>query len=153
VRVIVLTDFPDERFAPGSVLYLGGEDDPAPRQVVVLSSRPHHDILLVRFDAAQDRDAAEALVGSYVRVPVSEAMPLETGSFYEHELVGLEVVLADGSAIGEVVGLTDTGSADVLEVRSGGGRVYLVPMTAEFVSSIDVGAKRIEITPLPGLLD
>ena len=46
-----------ERAEPGSVLYA------ADRELVIATSRPHQDRLLVHFEGVDDRTAAEALQG------------------------------------------------------------------------------------------
>ena len=150
VRVDVLTDFP-ERFARGAQLYIGPEGgDPRPARVV--SARPHQARLLVIFDLAADRAAAAEITGQYVYVPTEEAHDLGPGSYYEHELVGLEVVTAEGRVLGRVTSLLETGSADVLIITGSDGQ-HLIPMIAEVVSEVDLEAGRLTITPLPGLLD
>jgi 16S rRNA processing protein RimM len=40
----------------------------------------------------------------------------------------------------------------VLVVR-GAGREHLIPMIADVIASLDVAARRVVITPLPGLLE
>lgn len=151
VAVDVLTEFPD-RFDPGVTLYIGPENAPAPVAATVVSARPTHDRLLVRFDLAADRTAAQALTGLFAFIPIAEAHSLDPGSFYTYQLIGMAVVTADGRDIGRVTGLIETGSADVIEVRGPAGST-LVPLIADIVSDIDVAANRITITPLPGLID
>jgi 16S rRNA processing protein RimM len=154
VRLEVLTDFPARRFAPGSHLYVGREEDAAPMPVVVESVRAQNDVLLVRFDVARDRESAAALNGMFALVPRSDAVELGPDAWYAHELVGLEVVTADdGAVVGQVTDLIETGSADVLEVRGAEGRTHLVPLIGTVIASVDLAARRITITPLPGLLD
>jgi 16S rRNA processing protein RimM len=151
VRVEVLTDFPD-RFAPGARVYVGPEDATAPIETTIVSSRPHQGRLLLRLALAADRDAAAALTGSYLFVPATEARALPPGDYYEHQLVGLEVVTAEGERVGRVRSLLETGTADVLVVATD-GRDVLLPLIAEVVAAIDLEAGRMTITPLPGLLD
>ncbi len=151
VEVQVWTDFP-ERFRPGSRLYVGKPDGSDSRPVAVLAARPHHDRLLVRLDLAADRTAAGALTGLHLLVPATEAMPLEADAYYHHQLVGLAVVLPDGSAVGDVTEVLETGSADVLVVQGPQGEV-LLPMIGAVIASVDLAAGRLLITPIPGLLE
>lgn len=153
VRVEVLTDFPELRFVPGRRLYVGVPGDAAPRAVKVASVRAHGAALLVAFDGVPDREAAARLTGHLVHIDVAEAHPLEPDAYYEHQLVGLAVVTDGGEAIGRVSAVLDTGSAPVLEVRTPAGRTVLLPMIAAVIATVDLGAGRITITPLPGLLD
>jgi 16S rRNA processing protein RimM len=151
VEVDVWTDFP-ERFQPAGTLFVGHPDDSAPRPVVVASARPHHDRLLVRFDVIEDRTAAAELTGLYVMVPTAAAMPLEADAYYHHQLLGLTVELPDGTELGTVTEVIETGSADVLVVSGPRGDV-LVPMIGSVIAQVDLAAGRILVTPIPGLLD
>ena len=151
LEVDVWTDFP-ERFRPGSALYVGLPDAPAPRLVTIVGARPHRDRLLVRLDCTPDRTAAESLVGLVLFVPTSEAMPLAEDTYYHHQLVGLAAELPDGTPLGTVTEVIETGSADVLVVSGARGEV-LLPMTASVIAAIDLVAGRVTVTPLPGLLD
>lgn len=152
VAVEVLTDFP-ERFAPGAALYVGPEGA-EPEAVRLEGARPHRGRLLLHFEGVTDRDEASALTGQYVFIPQSEARALGPDSYYPHELIGLEVVTAEGQAVGRVADLLETGSADVLIVRGADdGPETLVPMIGEVIGEVDLDAGRITITPLPGLLD
>jgi len=151
VCVDVLTDFP-ERFDPGTILYIGPEAAVAPTPATVESARPHKNRLLVRFDAATDRTAAERLTGLFVFIPGAEARVLDPEGYYAYQLIGLEVVTDQGRALGSVAGLLETGSADVLHVHGRDGDV-LIPMIADVVRSVDLAAGRVTIIPLPGLLD
>jgi 16S rRNA processing protein RimM len=79
-------------------------------------------------------------------------MPLEADAYYHHQLVGLAVVLPDGSAVGDVTEVLETGSADVLVVQGPQGEV-LLPMIGAVIASVDLAAGRLLITPIPGLLE
>jgi len=157
VQVDVLTDFPEERFAPGAIVHIGQPDDGTLAEAEILSVREHRHRLIVAFDIASDRAAAERLAGSYVLVAAAEALELGEDEYYAHELVGLRVVSVAGEALGEVVGIMETGAADLLRVRAeregGGQREWLVPMNREIVVDIDLTEGVITIEPLPGLLD
>jgi 16S rRNA processing protein RimM len=163
VRVEVMTDFPERRFAPGSRLLVGHEvpdlrseaaSATEPLEVVVRSARPHGSALLVFFDDFADRTAVGALVGMALFVRIDEALELEPGAYYEHELVGCVVSTVDGRELGSIVELMETGAADVLVIRDGQThRQWLVPLAEGIVSAVDVAARRVVIDPIPGLLD
>ncbi len=154
LAVDVLTDFP-ERFESGARFYVGPEQpEPGPdlRPVVLESARSHNDRLLVTFDVARDRTEASQLTGMFLFIPVDEARALEEGSFYVHELVGLEAHTVDGQELGTVTSVIETGSADVL-VLEDGQRSRLVPMIARVIVAVDVEGNSLTVAPLPGLFD
>lgn len=156
VRVEPMTDVPELRFVAGNSLYIGKDDGGAPRRATVVSVRPHRESLLVRFDLADSREAVrQLLTGMHVLIPVDQVHDPGPDAFYEHELVGLRVVTADGDIVGRVASLFETGAADVLIVRSDepGGPDKLIPMSRDVIAEIDTDGGQITITPLPGLLD
>lgn len=156
VRVEPLTDYPELRFARGSNLLIGHQGGGAPRRATVVSSRPHRSVLLVRFDIAEHREAAQALTGSEVLVAIDEVYDPGPDAFYEYELVGLEVFTIGGVRLGVVETLIETGAADVLVIASvdeaGVSREILVPLIGDVIQEIAIEHSRITIDPLPGLL-
>ena len=107
--------------------------------------------LLVELDGLHDRTAAEGLAGSDVLVPVGDLPALSAGEFYYHEMPGFRVETVDGRTIGEIVDTMHT-TTDVWVVRSATGE-HLIPVVRDVVAEIDRTARRVLITPIPGLLD
>ena len=121
------------------------------REVRVLDGRPQGKTIVARLEGIEDRDAAEALVGSTVAVPRAALPPAAEGEFYWADLVGMDVVTADGAALGPVDRLFETGANDVLVVsdaRDGAkpGAEVLVPwVRPDVIVEVDAAARRIAI--------
>lgn len=92
------------------------------------------------------------LVGSEVCLLRSQLPEPEENEYYWRDLIGLEVVTADGTLIGSLVDIFETGSNDVYVVCNG-DREHLIPAVASVIDKIDLEAGRMTITPLEGLLD
>lgn len=125
-----LSDVPG-RFDPGTVVHADG----VPRTIA--SSRPHQGRLLVTFEGIGDRTAAEALRGATLTAPPVDVSGSET--YYAHELVGMAVVLEDGTWVGDVVDLVEIPSSagyDLLEIDTDGHR-WLLPAADELVEVAD----------------
>ena len=149
VAVLPLTQI-GSRFERGSRLLAGeGEDRP----MVVSSSRPHRDRMLVIFEGIQDRDTAEALQGTYLFVPASEVPPLPEGEFWPHELIGCEVITDGGKPLGRLREVIRTQANDVWSVQGDDGTEVLVPALKDVVGDVDVEARRIVVRGVPGLTD
>jgi 16S rRNA processing protein RimM len=146
VEVEVVTDDPS-RFVPGSRLVVGG---PA-RPLTLSSVRRHGERTIVAFEEVPDRTGAEALRGAELVVPMSAARALGPDEFWDHDLVGCEVVVTDGRDVGTVVDVLHSAANDVLVVR-GGGDEHLLPLIRDVVRSVEPG-RRITIDPMPGLLE
>lgn len=106
----------------------------------------------VVLEGVADIDAALALKGCAVMAAVVDLPPLGEGEFYYFQLVGAEAVLTDGRRLGAIAEIFSAGANDVWVVRDG-GREVLVPVIADVVKGIDLGARRVTIEPVPGLLD
>jgi 16S rRNA processing protein RimM len=99
---------------------------------------------IVRLASCGDRAAAEALRGRELLVPRAEAPPLEPDEWWAEELEGCHVW--DGAReVGVVRALRALPSCDVLEVARSGRDELLVPLIADAVRSVDVGARRIDV--------
>lgn len=113
VRIELLTDREDERFAVGGVLYREGDDSP----LTIAEADADAVGWRVRFVEVSDRTAAESLRDVYLEAVVSPGQELPVGEFYWHQVVGSAVTDVDGAALGEVVDVYRAGGADVMVVR------------------------------------
>jgi 16S rRNA processing protein RimM len=145
VAVIVLTEV-RERFDRGAVVYL---DDGRPLRIK--ASRQHRGRLLVSFDGVGDRDGADRLVQRDLVVPESQSPPLPQGSYWDHQLIGCEVVTESGRALGEIRDVIHTSANDVWSAVDARGVETLVPAIADVVASVDVAGRRIVVRDVRGL--
>ena len=148
VTVQVHTDDPQGRFVPGATF---ATDPPERGPLELRGVRVHQGIYLLAFEGHPDRTAAEALRGTRLLV-VDDAEDEEDEGWREEDLLGCEVVLPDGSALGTVSALHVRPVQDLLEVRTTRGEV-LVPFVDELVPEIDEEGRRVVVDPPPGLLE
>lgn len=132
-------------FEPGAELWTGE------RWMTVLQARPDRRRWCVRFDAAADRDAAEALRGIELWVEADRLQALEAGEFYVHDLVGCRVERPDGRGLGTVRAVI-SGPRDWLEVEHQ-GRTTLLPMARDLLHAVDLEARRIVVEVPEGLIE
>ena len=108
-----------------------------------------HDVIPVLMLAGvNSRPDALALGGLEVYAE-KNAVRLEPDTFYYHDLIGRSVVAPDGSSLGVVQSMIDTGVQDILVVKYG-QREVLVPLQAPYVRVLET---TIEIEPVTGLFD
>jgi 16S rRNA processing protein RimM len=154
VSVEPRTDEPERRFATG--VRLATERNrpgaPAAQPLTVAGHRWHSGRLLVTFEEIADREAAEQARGTVLVVPVDpEETPEDPEEFYDHQLIGLDVVTTEGATVGRLAEVVH-GSAQDLLVVDVDGREVLVPFVSALVPEVDLAGRRIVVADRPGLL-
>lgn len=146
MRIVPDTANP-ERFRQGRRVFLRG----AERRII--TSRPiGKGMVLLHLDGITTPEMAAEYRGYSLYVREDEAPPLEPDWYYHFQLIGLTVVTDDGSELGVLVQILETGSNDVYIIRND-TREYLIPAIADVVQDVDIEAKRMTIHAMPGLLD
>lgn len=155
VTLDVRTDEPERRFAPGTTLRAEAPAgaDRRPASLTVARARWHQSTLLVTFEELTDRNAAEAARGTVLHATIGpDDMPEDPDEYYDHQLVGLDVVDLDGTLLGQVKALVHGSAQDLLTVRTPDGRDTLVPFVSALVPEVDLDAGRIVVADRPGLV-
>lgn len=154
VSVEPRTDEPDRRFAAGAQLKTQNKRPGASgsAHLTVAGSRWHSGRLLVRFEGLNDRDAAEEARGTLLLVALDpDERPEDPEEFYDHQLVGLQVLTTDGREVGTLKEIVHGAAQDLLVIGTEGADV-LVPFVSQLVPEVDVPGGRIVVADLPGLL-
>lgn len=151
VTVEVRTDEPELRLGPGAVL----QTEPASAgPLTVETGRVHSGRLMLRFAGVKDRTGAEALRNILLIAEVDPAeLPAEEDEYYDHQLMDLDVVLEDGTAVGRITEISHLPSQDLFIVERPDGTEVMIPFVEEIVAEIDLEEQRCVITPPPGLID
>jgi 16S rRNA processing protein RimM len=152
IKVELHTDFP-ERFAPGAVLRMGVDLKP----LTVRDARPHKGHLLLRCAEVPDRTAAEALRGTWLFVSEDDAVELEAGAYWIHDIVGLSVETVEGVRLGQISDVLATGANDVYVVQPAPGvnqgRELLIPALEGVIEAVDLARGTMCVRLPEGLLD
>lgn len=137
-----------QRFARGSSLQA---DDGRSLTVETVSQTERG--LLVTFDGVRDRTTAELLVGTRLWIPESDRRHLEDDEFWPDQLIGLDVVGADGEKLGTVSAVIEGVAQDRLEVGTPHGTTVEVPFVQELVTEIDLSSGFVVISTIDGLIE
>lgn len=97
----------------------------------VLEGKRQGKSVIAHLQGVDDRDQAAALIGSDIAIPRDELPAAEDGSYYWLDIEGMQVVHRDGTDLGRVAYLMETGANDVLVTE--GERERLIPFIAEKV--------------------
>src|SRR5690606_13721385 len=148
---------PDGRFVPGATFTLQvPESSPwhgktlTVREFRWMNSHP-----VVFFEGIDDRTAAESAVRAilWIDQDAAAATAPEDDAWYDHQLVGLDVVRHD-DVVGRVVRVDHLPAQDLLAVRVGDADdEILVPFVKAIVPEVDIAAGRVIVTPPPGLFE
>jgi 16S rRNA processing protein RimM len=138
LRVMTLTDAP-EHLAAGELVVVEGETEP--REIAEAGISRHGPVL--RLTGITDRAQASALIGRHLLAPTGPD-ELPAGTYWWHELEGLEVVTPDGRVIGQLEEVFRAGANEVYRVVGADGEV-LVPALHSIVVKIDLAAGQMTI--------
>jgi 16S rRNA processing protein RimM len=153
VKVQILTDDP-RRFDRLAQVWLGTADVDDPLPCPLESYRLHKGRALLKLQGCDDRSTAETLRGYLVQIPIEQAIPLEEGEFFEHQIVGLQVWTSAGEHLGRVEEILYTGANEVYVIRGPqpGRAELLIPAIEDVVLEIDPQAGRLVVELIEGLV-
>jgi 16S rRNA processing protein RimM len=146
------TDFLEQRYRPGSIVYVRRESGGI-EPLTITAARFHRGRPIIALEGVETMNAAEELAGSELRVTTDALQPLPPGMFYQHDLVGCAVETPEGMAIGTVASVEGSGAGSRLVVQSRGASEILIPMTDAIVVGVHLAARKILVQPPDGLLD
>lgn len=106
--------------------------------------RPSGPSYVVAFDEIETVEGAQELRGAHLLIEAQGLPPLPEGTYYHYQVVGLEVLDADGVGLGRVESILQTGSNDVYCVGKGKEEI-LIPAIREYVAKVDLPAGRIHL--------
>lgn len=144
------TDFPDRfdaleevwlEFADGRLQHMSLED-----------TWEHKGRIVLKFLGVDSISSAEGCVGSWVVVPVDQAVKLPDGTYFDHDLVGCLVQDTQGRRLGNVREILHIVGNNQLVVR-GENQEYLIPAVDSICVKISIKEKQILIDPPEGLMD
>jgi 16S rRNA processing protein RimM len=149
LKVHLLTDIPN-RFAELEAVYVGANHT----SYSIQSVRPYKgEMIVLKLTGIDDANAAEPFRNQELSIPLSELAKLPTGSYYQHDILGLRVLTLDGQELGRIVDIIVTGSNDVYIIKKPEGSQVLIPAIKDVIKQIDLIRRTMHIDPLPGLLD
>lgn len=145
IKVLPLTDFPD-RFDPGANVIIAGNS----REIQRSNWQKGRVYLYIKGIA--DRESAESLRGELIEIPDGQRPATSEPFWYLDEIEGLRVVGIDGSDLGTVREILQTGANDVYIVDRNPRRDLLVPALKDVVVNVDIAAGTMTVDLPDGLL-
>jgi 16S rRNA processing protein RimM len=109
------------------------------RELKVESAKIHNDVLVVKLQGIDDRDAAVACKGKQVAVPRASLPKLKGEEYYWSDLIGLTVKNQQHVDFGKITDVFATGANDVIVAT--GDKERLIPYIAQVIVEVDLDAK------------
>lgn len=149
VKVLVLSDNPYrlEELENVFVVVRGVR-----RDLVLEDIRYFKNQAIVKFNGLDRIEDVEGFRGLKLCIDRNQAEPLEDGEYYRSDLYECRVFLEDGSLLGIVSEVIETGANDVLVVRRKEAPEVLIPVIKECMVAIEPENNRIVVRLLKGLM-
>ena len=151
LRLIPITDFPEERFRPGAKLYL--KQKSGLKEFVVESSRAHKSFILLKFKGFDNINDVEQFVKSELFSDNEVAPELAEGEFMYSQIIGLKVIDENLGEVGKISEILELGANDVWVVKSPQYKEILLPYIDDVVKNVDLAKKEILVEIPDGLID
>ena len=150
VRVLVTTDFPEQRFKVGNKVYVAT----TPKTVLTINSvRQHKGLTMLTFKDYTDINQVLPFKGKKLQVTEAALKPLEEGSYYYKDIIGLTVIDEHGQTLGKVSEILSPGPNDVWVIPRPGKSELLLPFLKSVVQTIDLEQKEAHVIVPEGLID
>ena len=131
-------------------IYIKNKNDKKEYQIQEV--KYHKQMILIKFAGIENPEEAELLRGSYLLINRKDAKPLEEGTYYIVDLLGLEVYTDEGILLGKVDDIFNTGSNDIYVVKDELGKQVLLPGIEDVIKQVDLENRRITVHIIPGLM-
>ena len=148
LKLVLYTDFPEERFEKGSRIYFKKNEEFVPYKVVSYREDPKG--AYIKLSGVLTMNDAETLRDLEIYKDEEDIEPLEDGYYYR-DIIGLKVRQA-GEEVGVVKNMEDGVAANLVRILKKDGKEKLVPFQEPFILEVDLEKGYIEIAQLEGLL-
>jgi len=146
VRVLPSTD-DSSRFS----LLVDGEISVGGEMYNLTSARLQKNMVIIKLEGINDRNAAEALAGKAITIPPEKALTLADDEYYVRDLIGLCAETEEGEVLGVVSRVINTSANDIYVIEQADGKSFMVPAVKDFVRAVSVSGGKIVFRLLEGM--
>ena len=109
-------------------------------------------MVLINLDTLNNLNDAETFKNLVISAERDDFEELPEGVYYVTDLIGCKV-LEDDTLIGVISDVTATGGVDLYEIKRADNKPLYLPAAKEYIISIDIDKKTIQVKIPEGLLD
>ena len=106
------------------------------KQYKVENVKYHKNMVLIKLEGINNVESAETLRNAFLEIDRKDAIPLEEGTYFIADLIGLEVYTEEGKLLGKVDDIYNTGSNDIYVVKDELGKQILLPGIKEVIKEV-----------------
>lgn len=149
VKVFPTTDDPKRFKKLKSVLLDTGH---GMQELEIVQVKFFKNMVILKFKDHNKIEDVMSFKGKDLYVPRDKAVKLEENENFIADLIGMTVYEEDGSCLGTLTDVLQTGANDVYVVELNDGREVLIPAIRQCILDVDVEAATMKVHLLEGLL-
>ena len=149
VKVYPTTDEPERFLELDHVLLDTGKEF---RDLEIKNVRFFKNLVILKFEGIDNINDIEKYKGHDLWIPREEGQELDEDEYYIADLLGLRVILDDGTEFGTLKNVMETGANDVYIIDTNAHGEVLVPAIRECIQDIDLEKNTMTIHLMKGLI-
>lgn len=122
------------------------------RKLEIQNVKFFKNLAILKFKGIDNINDIEMYKGRDLWIPREEGQELEEGEYYVADLIGMQVVLEDGSSFGVLKDVMETGANDVYIIDSEENGEVLLPAIRECILDVDIENSVMTVHLMKGLL-
>ena len=149
VKVYPTTDEPERFLELDHVLLDTGKEF---RDLEIKNVRFFKNLVILKFKGIDNINDIEKYKGHDLWIPREEGQELDEDEYYIADLLGMNVVLEDGTEFGTLKDVMETGANDVYIINSKEHGEVLLPAIKECILNVDLESNTMTIHLMKGLI-
>lgn len=149
VKVFPTTDDPERFLELEYVLLDTGKEH---RRLDISHVKFFKNLVILKFDGVDNINDIEKYKGCDLWIPREEGQPLGENEYYVADLLGMDVVLEDGTHFGVLRNVMETGANDVYIIDSDENGEVLLPAIHECIRKVDTEKNTMTVHLMKGLI-
>lgn len=110
-------------------------------------------IVILKFKEFNNINEVEGFRQCDLMVTRENALPLPEGGYYLCDVIGAKVVEEDGTSVGEIIDVIETGANNVFVIETESGKEVLFPVIPECIKKVDTEKKLVTAHAMKGLME
>ena len=122
------------------------------KEVEIENVKYHKNMVLLKFKGLDKIEDVEIFKNCYLEIDRKDGKTLEEGEYYIIDLIGLDVYTDEGTHLGKVDDIYNTGSNDIYVVKDELGKQILLPYIDDVIKEINLESHKIIVHLIEGLV-